>query len=68
MAEWRNGGVAEWQIIMDNDSSYSSQIMELEEVGFRPWNGGMADWRNGGMAEWRNGRSSWTMARAIQVK
>ena len=33
-------------------------------VGFRPrnggmaewWNDGMAEWRNGGMAEWRNGR------------
>ena len=24
-------------------------------VGFRPRNGGMAEWRNGGMAEWRNG-------------
>jgi len=38
-------------------------------------NGGMAEWKwqNCGMAEWleaewRNGRSSWTMARAIQVK
>ncbi len=29
-AEWRNGGMAEWQIVMDNGPSYSSQI-ELEE-------------------------------------
>jgi hypothetical protein len=29
MAEWRNGGMAEWQIVMDNGPSYSSQI-ELE--------------------------------------
>ncbi len=25
-------------------------------VGFRPRNGGKAEWRNGGMAEWQNGR------------
>jgi hypothetical protein len=30
MAEWRNGRMAEWQIVMDNGPSYSSQI-ELEE-------------------------------------
>ncbi len=30
MAEWRNGKIVEWQIIMDNCPSYSSQI-ELEE-------------------------------------
>ena len=24
-------------------------------VGFRPRNGGMAEWLNGGMVEWRNG-------------
>ncbi len=29
-------------------------------VGFRPQNGGMAEWQNGGMAEWRiGGMAEW---------
>jgi hypothetical protein len=43
MAEWHNGGMAEWA--------------EWQNDGMAEWrNGGMAEWRNGGMTKWQNGK------------
>ena len=38
-------------------------------VGFRPRNGGMAEWRNVGMAEWRNGgMAEWQNSRIAECR
>ncbi len=50
---------------MDTISKFLPQNMDPFRglVGFRPRNGGMAEWRNGGMAEWQNGgMAEWQIA------
>ena len=61
MAEWRNGGMAEW---------WNGNRMAEWRNGNRIaewWNGGMVEWRNGGMAGMAEQQKEWLNSRLAEM-